>query len=935
MGANCKVDLWTEWTSVGDQVDFVHNVHQVHSFATIARHSTTMPLARGALLGPYRVDAEIGAGGMGQVFRATDTRLGRAVAIKVLPEHRWSDPQLRHRFEREARALSSLSHPNLCSLYDIGELAQSGGSIPYLVMEFLEGETLRDRIDNGGRIGMRKALMWAAQIAHGLAAAHQKGVIHRDLKPENVFITQGELLKILDFGLALTEPSGTDTSTLVRTQPGMVMGTAHYMSPEQVRGIALDARSDIFTLGIVLFEMLTGEVPFHARSPVETMNAIVIDEPPDIGALVSPIPEAVEELVWRCLEKDPARRFSSARDLAFALESAAKSVTSATPVPVRRRSSAPRAIPQTGKRTRAIVLGVMAVSIAAAAVFSRGAFDTPAPEPPRLRTLTYSGRDSSPAASPDGRLIAFVSSRDGGRRIWLKQIADGTEAAITAGPDDTAPRFAPDGSVLLFTRTENGVTAIHRVPVVGGEPRKLIDDAFDGDWSPDGKQIAFIRNRGQLNARTSTLCVAPVNGGAVREIAESTTEELTSPRWSPRGTSIVVTRAPRATASGSLLVIDLVSGDKQILKRDTPHGLLSGAAWVAGGDALVYAELDALAGTGLPGRGRGSAIVLHEVSSGRARVLLRNPHSAADSVDVTGAGRIVFSEDFTRQSLREVSLDGSGRERWLSRGISVDRQPSYTRGGNSIVFTSDRAGSLDIWELMLDSGSLRRITDHEGIDWDPFPTADGKTLYWSSNRGGHFEIWTSAFDGGNPQQATQDGVDAENPSLSVAGDWIFYDSSNPRRDALWRIPRNGGPPVLVVEAETAHPEVSADGAFVVCGRPEGGGPLAIDVVRVADGKVFSFARGINGLAATRARWIGATHTIAFRARDDNGTISLYAQDFRPGIDTTSTRRKLISPDRDATLETFAISPDGKQAILAIVDEASGLMMAEGVEGIVK
>jgi eukaryotic-like serine/threonine-protein kinase len=892
-----------------------------------------MPLARGALLGPYRVDAEIGSGGMGHVFRATDTRLDRAVAIKVLPEHRWSDPQLRHRFEREARALSSLSHPNLCSLYDIGEIAQPGGTTPYLVMELLEGETLRDRLENGP-IGMRKALMWSAQIAHGLAAAHQKGVIHRDLKPENVFITEGELLKILDFGLATTQQAATDSSTVLRTQPGIVMGTAHYMSPEQVRGSNLDARSDIFSLGIVLYEMLTGQVPFHARSPVETMNAILVDEPPDIGSLIS-IPENVEELVWRCLEKDPARRFSSARDLAFALESAAKTLTSATPAPVRRRTSEPPAAPSTSKRTRAIVLIVMAASIVAAAVLSRGTFDTPAPEPPRLRTLTYSGRDSSPAASPDGRLIAFVSSRDGLRRIWLKQLADGTEAAITNGPDDTAPRFAPDGSVLLFTRTENGVHAIHRVPVVGGEPRKLIDNAFDGDWSPDGKQIAFIRNRGERNSRTSTLCITLTNGGSPREIASSTTDELRAPRWSPTGNAIVVTRAPRGTNAGSLLVIDLVSGDKQILTRAQPHGLLSGAAWVAGGEALVYAELDTLVSTGLPGRGRGSAIVLHEVNGGRARVLLRNPHSSADTVDVIGNGRLVFSEDFTRQSLREVTLDGTGRERWLSRGMSVDRQPSYARGGKSVVFTSDRAGSLDIWELMLDSGSLRRITDHDGIDWDPFPSADGTALFWSSDRSGHFEIWTSALDGANPQQATQDGVDAENPSLPLASDWVFYDSSNPRRDALWRIPRGGGPAVLVVEAETAHPEVSTDGAFVVYQRPEAGGSIAIDVVRVADGVVFPLARGFTGLSAVRARWIGATHTVAFRARDDRGTVALFAQDFRAGVDTISTRRQLSPADPDATPETFAISPDGKRAVLAIVDEASGLMMAEGVEAISK
>ncbi|HEU4886854.1 MAG TPA: protein kinase [Thermoanaerobaculia bacterium] len=888
-----------------------------------------MPLARGALLGPYRVDAEIGSGGMGHVFRATDTRLDRAVAIKVLPEHRWSDPQLRHRFEREARALSSLSHPNLCSLYDIGELSQSGGTIPYLVMELLEGETLRDRLQNG-RVGMRKALMWAAQIAHGLAAAHQKGVIHRDLKPENVFITEGELLKILDFGLATTQQLSGDSATLVRTQPGMVMGTANYMSPEQVRGNTLDARSDIFSLGIVLYEMLTGQVPFHARSPVEIMNAILIEEPPDIGSLIS-IPENVEELVWRCLEKDPARRFSSARDLAFALESAAKTMTSATPAPARRRTSAPAAVAGTSSmRTRAIILALMAASIIAVAVLSR---DTPAPEPPRLRTLTYSGRDNSPAASPDGRLIAFVSSRDGRRRIWLKQLADGTEAAITSGPDDAFPRFAPDGSVLLFTRTENGVAAIHRVPVVGGEPRKLIDNAFDGDWSPDGKQIAFIRNRGERNARTSALCVTPTTGGAAREIVTSTTEELKSPRWAPSGNSIVVTRAPRGTIAGSLLVIDLVSGDKQTLTRSNPHGPLSAAAWVKGGAALVYAELDAVVSNGLPGRGRGSAIVLHDLDGGHARVLLRNPHSSADTVDVTGTGSLIFSEDFSRQSLREVTLDGSGHERWLSRGMSVDRQPSYARGGQSVVFTSDRAGSLDIWELMLDSGSLRRITDHDGIDWDPYPSPDGKSLFWSSNRGGHFEIWTAAFDGASPQQVTQDGVDAENPSLPSSGDWIFYDSSNPRRDALHRLPRGGGRSVVVLEGETAHPEVSADGAFVAYQRPDGGGSTAIEVVRVADGSVFPFARGFIGV--TRARWIGSTHTIAFRERDSNGTITLFAQEFRAGTDTTSTRRQLMPADPDATPETFAISPDGKRAVLAIVDEASGLMMAEGIEGISK
>ncbi|HEX2060658.1 MAG TPA: protein kinase, partial [Thermoanaerobaculia bacterium] len=445
-----------------------------------------MTLRQGARLGPYRIDAEIGAGGMGQVFRATDTRLDREVAVKVLPPDRWSDPKLRNRFEREARALSSLSHPNLCALYDVGELTESGVTVPWLVMELLHGETLRERLD-AGRLGIRKALTFAAQIASGLAAAHAKGVVHRDLKPENVFIVEGELLKILDFGLAVTTTANDDASTAMRTDPGMVMGTAHYMSPEQIRGVPLDARSDIFSLGIVLFEMLTGRVPFHARSSVETMNAILIEEPPAMPG----IPEAVETIVQRCLEKDPNQRFASAKDLAFALETTAKTITSSTPrspLPAKRGEGQGE-----GQFKKIILLATLALLILTAAVLSRRPAEPP--EPPHLRTITYSGRDSAPAASPDGRLIAYVSSRDGVQRIWLKQLADGTDAPVTTGPDDSSPRFSPDGAALLFTRSANGASALYRVAAVGGEPRKIVDNAFDGDFSRDGRRIAFIRNR--------------------------------------------------------------------------------------------------------------------------------------------------------------------------------------------------------------------------------------------------------------------------------------------------------------------------------------------------------------------------------------------------------------------------------------------------------
>ncbi|HVG23036.1 MAG TPA: protein kinase [Thermoanaerobaculia bacterium] len=882
-----------------------------------------MPLAAGARLGPYRIDAEIGAGGMGHVFRATDMRLDRKVAVKVLPQHRWTDPQVRLRFEREARALSSLSHPHLCALYDVGEVAQSGATSPYIVMELLEGETLRDRLEN--RLNIRKALLWGAQIAEGLAAAHAKGVIHRDLKPENVFITEGELLKILDFGLATAPPADGDSSTAMRTDPGIVMGTAHYMSPEQVRGTSLDARTDIFSLGIVLFEMLTGSVPFRARSAVETMNAILVDDPPELPG----VPDAVQDIVRRCLEKDPAQRFASAKDLAFALEAAAKSVHSTTKSAPRRKQDAE----PSNLVPRLLVLALIAAGIAAAAWLSR---DTHDPEPPRLRTLTWSGRDTAPAASPDGKLIAYVSARDGTRRIWLEQLADGTEAPVTAGPDDSAPRFSPDGSSLLFTRTANGASALYRVGVVGGDPRKLLDDAFDADWSPDGERIVFIRNVARpsgradglkavpTSSRQSTVYVASIDGGAVRELASSLDSELTSPRWSPDQRWIAVNVRPRGTTPGSMMLVNAENGARRTLSRPNPHGLLSGAAWTKDGSALVYAELEGLAAVGLPRRRGSSVIVRHDVDDDHTRVLLRNPHSGADTLDIAPGGRIVFTEDVTRQSLQEVTLDG-GASRWLSRGMSVDRQPAYAHAGASLVFASDRGGNVDLWEVTLDSGRVRRVTDHGSVDWDPQP--NGEMLVWSSNRGGHFEVWTATLDGAAPRQVTKDGVDAENPSLPASGDWIYYDSTNPQHDGLWRIRRDGSGAEMIVAGETVHPSASADGQYVVYHFP--GEPAEVRAVRVSDRQVFTVAAGISGVNALRAQWIGTTHTVAFRALDPSGHVAVFAQDFIPGTDTTATRRPLIV----AEAETFAFSPDGKKAVLSLIDEASGLMMAEGVEGI--
>ena len=408
-----------------------------------------MTVTAGSRLGPYEILAPLGAGGMGEVWRARDPRLGRDVAVKVLPASFSADPERLRRFQQEARAAGALNHPNITAVYDIG----THEGTTYVVSELLEGETLDTRLGEGP-LSPRKAIEYALQIARGLAAAHEKGIVHRDLKPENLFITRDGRIKILDFGLArFSAPDSSESpsglpATSAGTEPGIVLGTLGYMSPEQVRGRPADPRSDIFSFGAVLYEMLSGKRAFPGTSAADTISAILREDPPEVSRSDRQIPDALERIIRHCLEKQPEERFRSAHDLGFALEAvsgASGSTSAVLPLVLRAR-------PRFARENWRWILALGAAVLAGALLDHL----LRPPAEPHLVTfhpLTYSGTDFSPAASPDGRTLAFASERDGRRRIWLKQLAGGNEVALTSGPDDD-PRFSPDGSMVLFTRSE-------------------------------------------------------------------------------------------------------------------------------------------------------------------------------------------------------------------------------------------------------------------------------------------------------------------------------------------------------------------------------------------------------------------------------------------------------------------------------------------------
>ena len=473
----------------------------------------TPHLSPGQHLGVYELIEQIGAGGMGEVWRALDPPLRRHVAIKVLSSQYSRDPDRLRRFEQEAQAAGMLNHPNVLAIYAVGKQEHS----PYLVTELLEGETLRHRLERGP-IPEAEAIEYADQIVQGLAAAHAKGIVHRDLKPENIFITTDGHVKILDFGLAKLALSGPEYQVQTRTASGMALGTPAYMSPEQVHGQAADHRSDIFAVGTVLYEMLSGRRPFVDETSVETMNAILKQDPvPIIG--VSP---QLEQIVRHCLEKEPGDRYQSARDVGFQLRLVRYPPSPAADAPAT----------NTGRRVglAAVALLLLAATAGVTWWLTRPA---PAPPAPTLTRLTSdSGLTTDPAFSPDGKLVAYASDRAGGGNldIWRQQLATRETVRLTFDQaDESEPTFSPDGSRIAF-RSERGGGGIYLVSVFGGEPRLIAPLGRRPRFSPDGSQIAYWAG----HFYSGQAFVVPSTGGSPTRVHPEFTSTL-NPIWSPDG----------------------------------------------------------------------------------------------------------------------------------------------------------------------------------------------------------------------------------------------------------------------------------------------------------------------------------------------------------------------------------------------------------------
>jgi len=637
-----------------------------------------MALAAGARLGPYEILAPLGAGGMGEVYRAQDSKLDREVAIKVLPEKLAEDAAALSRFEREAKAVAALSHPNILGIYDLGR----DGGATYAVMELLRGETLRQRLAEGP-LAQRKALEYGLQIAQGLAAAHEKGIVHRDLKPENVFITPEGRVKILDFGLArVVTPGAEETQSptaVAATEPGTVMGTVGYMSPEQVRGKPTDARSDIFSFGSVLYEMLSGERAFRGDSAAETMAAIAQKDPPELAEASGKFSPAVERILRHCLEKRPEERFDTAHDLTFALETAGGQSFPTRALVV--------AEPRRQRRLAfgVIVIGVSGLALVLGFLLGRAASRQTLP---RFSPLTFRrGTIRSARFAPDGLTIVYGAAWQGAPIRLFTARRNSLEAGRIDLPDADIFAINRNGEMAVslgrhFLTTHHALGTLAVAPLSGGAPRETLERVEDADWSPDGKELAVIHEvAGRYRLEL------PIGKALHDSIGW-----LSNPRISPDGTLVAFFEHPiRFDNRGTLAVVDR-SGKKRM--QSTEEDAESGLAWSPDGKEIWYS-----AGYGLSG----SDVFAIDLR-GRRRILYRATGDMS-LLDVSRDGRTLLARQSNQREMRCLR-PGETQERdlsWLDwsypRDISSDGstvlfgESGYGGGPNYSVFVRKTDGS--------------------------------------------------------------------------------------------------------------------------------------------------------------------------------------------------------------------------------------------------
>ena len=783
-----------------------------------------MALASGTRLGPYELLSQLGAGGMGEVYRARDARLGRDVAIKVLPAGVAHDADRRARFEREARAVAALSHPNILAIHDIG----TQGELLYVVTEVLDGETLAERLTSGA-VPVRKAIEIAVAIARGLSAAHSKGIAHRDLKPANVFLGADGHVKILDFGLAketAPEASGATLTQAPLTDLGTIVGTAGYMAPEQVRGAEVDGRADLFALGTVLYEMLTGRRAFARDTTAETMTAVLRDDPPELVQTRSDLPPALDRIVRHCLEKSPVERFQTARDVIFALESLSGSAPTA----------AVQAVPNAPQRRLLGLVAVLALAVIGAPWWAGGLFRQATARRVQFTVALPANVQlpiwASPAVAPDGSAIAFIALNSKSEsNVWIHTPADGRTRVVTGTDGVQRLSWSPDGQQVAFFTTEsikmfraaggqietvsanlqfaddgasltwagndtlvfslNGTSGLRRVAATGGPVQSLTEpDRQHGEtghmwpYGISGNQVIFSVAR--KDSAEKTLVIQSLDGGTPRpviNVSSSATFDESASLFFNRGRSLVSQRFDPVRAT--------LAGDRSLIADDL--SVISARSFDAAGGTLAYLASERQ--TSLAWVDRAGRQISTVETAGAAMWPAVAPDDRRIAVDVENPD----------SGIREIWLiDGLRRSR-LTFGPLHDSDAVWAPDGQRLAFAHNEGG--EVHELTVGQGGSRRLHEFGAGTNFAYPTdwsRDGQWIAYASFATGIADIWLLPASGtAAPTPLTTSPFSEHQARFSPDGRYLAYAANDSGRPEVyiqamppakgrWTVSTNGG-----------------------------------------------------------------------------------------------------------------------------------------------
>jgi serine/threonine protein kinase len=878
-----------------------------------------MPLRPGSRLGAYEIVSLLGVGGMGEVYRARDPRLQREIALKVLPDIAAADPERRERFKREALSVAALNHPHIVTIHSV----EDADSTLFLTMELVTGRSLADALQPGG-LPLGRLLTIGIAIADAMAAAHQNGITHRDLKPANIMLGEGAQagrIKVLDFGLAKAiEPgvgssdSGTGNAVTVtspaRTQQGVILGTVAYMSPEQAEGRAVDARSDLFSLGVVLYEMATGQRPFPGETNLSILSSILRDTPRSVTESNAALPRDFERIVRRALAKDPERRYQDAKDLRNDLEDLKALLDSGELTSI---SGAGQTVVAATRSRRlavaaALLVGAGALVIVLVVTLRRDA--PPASSQPsstvrsladfQVTQLTTSGTAERPTVSPDGRYVAYVQHDGGEYSLWLRQTTSTSNVQIVSpqpGVTLLGATFTPDGTSIDFVRQATGAPAeVWRVPFLGGTPKPFVADvASPISWAPDGRRIAYLRTR-FLPTLSSQLMVAAADGGQEHQLASDVPAEpwislaapwrpSFAPAWSPDGRLIAVAAAA-LTGGGRVIFVDSEKGSARDVA--VPRGTTSGLSWLnneslvlnqpaqfgspnqlirlpypAGPLSRLTNDPNDYIGASLSGDGNGLVTARREVrmdvwvgdggGTTGTEVVRRAPIGGARLADVAWSGhQLLYATVVSgRPTILRVTPGQDTPEEVVVDALT----PGITSDARTIVFVSSSNSVLDLWTAGANGRRVARLVPSVTAE-QVVVTPDDRSVIYISIVGGTVSIWTVPIDGGTPTKLADGGSASVSPD---GGSMAFVDS----RASLIVCALPGCTSRQTIGSAPFRGPLSwtPDGRGVAYARegniwvqPLGGGPPR-QLTRSADGRpigFFAWSRDGKRLAITRS-----------------------------------------------------------------------------------